>query len=57
MKPGPGSLKIINKIDKPLARLIKKRKNSESQVRRNNNQHQRNKNNYESIMKNYMPTN
>ena len=26
MKPGPGSLKTINKIDKPLAKLIKEKR-------------------------------
>ena len=30
MKPGAGSLKKVNKIDKPLARLTKKKKRKNS---------------------------
>ena len=54
MKPGDGSLKKINKIDKPLAGHIKKRKDPNKKnhkwERRNNSQHRRNTKNYERIL-------
>lgn len=47
--------------DKPLARLIKKKKKkmqiNKITSERSNNQHHRNTENYENIMKNYIPIN